>query len=135
MDGTWTIKRCLDWTNAYLESKGIESPRVSAEWLLCSVTGLKRIQLYMDYAKPLSADELSRMHQAVVRRAKGEPLQYIVGDTSFRTIEIACEPGVLIPRPETEVLVEEVLTFIDREVLGDSGRLAARERTVLPWNE
>lgn len=135
MDETWTIKRCLDWTNAYLESKGIESPRVSAEWLLCSVTGLKRIQLYMDYAKPLSADELSRMHQAVVRRAKGEPLQYIVGDTSFRTIEIACEPGVLIPRPETEVLVEEVLTFIDREVLGDSGRLAARERTVLPWNE
>lgn len=135
MDETWTIKRCLDWTNGYLESKGIENPRVSAEWLLCSVTGLKRIQLYMDYAKPLSADELSRMHRAVVRRAKGEPLQYIVGDTSFRTIEIACEPGVLIPRPETEVLVEEVLTFLDREVLGDSGRLGARKRTVLPWNE
>ena len=52
------------------------------------------------------------MHTAVVRRAKGEPLQYIIGETSFRTIDVMCEPGVLIPRPETELLVEEVLAYL-----------------------
>ncbi|MDM8300958.1 N5-glutamine methyltransferase family protein [Collinsella tanakaei] len=134
MEETWTVKRCLDWTNGYLESKGIENPRISAEWLLSSVTGLKRIQLYTDFAKPLSPDELSRMHEAVVRRAKGEPLQYIVGNTAFRAIEVACEPGVLIPRPETEMLVEEVLTYLDREVIGEMGRPGAVKRAPLPWN-
>lgn len=134
MEETWTVKRCLDWTNGYLESKGIENPRISAEWLLSSVTGLKRIQLYTDFAKPLSPDELSRMHEAVVRRAKGEPLQYIVGNTAFRAIEVACEPGVLIPRPETEMLVEEVLTYLDREVIGETGRTGAAKRAPLPWN-
>lgn len=134
MEETWTVKRCLDWTNGYLESKGIENPRISAEWLLSSVTGLKRIQLYTDFTKPLSPDELSRMHEAVVRRAKGEPLQYIVGNTAFRAIEVACEPGVLIPRPETEMLVEEVLTYLDREVIGETGRPGAAKRAPLPWN-
>lgn len=134
MEETWTVKRCLDWTNGYLESKGIENPRISAEWLLSSVTGLKRIQLYTDFAKPLSPEELSRMHEAVVRRAKGEPLQYIVGNTAFRAIEVACEPGVLIPRPETEMLVEEVLTYLDREVIGETGRTGLAKRAPLPWN-
>ena len=104
----WTVKRCLDWTNEYLESKGDENPRLSAQWLLTSATGLARIELYTNADRPLSPDELDAMHRMVIRRAKGEPLQYIVGETSFRTIDIICEPGVLIPRPETEMLVEEV---------------------------
>lgn len=128
----WTIKRCLDWTRDYLRDKGDERPRLSAEWLLSGVTGLTRTEIYMSFEKPLSADELSRMHAAVVRRAKGEPLQYIVGETSFRMIDVACEPGVLIPRPETELLVEEVLQFLDREVLGAP---ALRKRIELPWND
>lgn len=128
----WTIKRCLDWTRGYLRDKGDERPRLSAEWLLSGVTGLTRTEIYMSFEKPLSADELSRMHDAVVRRAKGEPLQYIVGETSFRMIDVACEPGVLIPRPETELLVEEVLQFLDREVLGVPER---RGRVELPWND
>ena len=130
----WTIKRCLDWTRGYLGEHGDERPRLSAEWLLSSVTGLTRTELYMKYDEPLSPDELARMHHAVARRATGEPLQYIAGETSFRTITVACEPGVLIPRPETEVLVEEVLSYLDREVLGSGSGSAARRRVTLPWN-
>ena len=132
---TWTIKRCLDWTRGYLERHGDERPRLSAEWLLSSVTGLSRTELYMRFDQPLTGEELARMHDFVARRGQGEPLQYIVGETAFRTIDVACEPGVLIPRPETEVLVEEVLTFLDDEVLGRSAAgPAARERVELPWN-
>ena len=101
----WTIGRCLDWTRDYLGKKGDEHARYTAELLLTSVTGMKRIDLYMGLDKPMSPVELDRMHQAVVRRAKGEPVQYITGTTGFRTLEIKCAPGVLIPRPETEVLV------------------------------
>lgn len=137
----WTVQRCLDWTRDYLTDKGDERPRLSAEWLLSSVTGMTRTQLYMSFDEPLSPEELASMHDAVVRRAKGEPLQYICGETTFRTIDVACEPGVLIPRPETELLVEEVLRFIDREVLvdgavgsdGEAG-FRSRSRVELPWN-
>ena len=130
----WTIKRCLEWTTEYLGGKGDENPRLSAEWLLTSATGLPRIRLYTDFDKPLTLEELSRLHGAVVRRAKGEPLQYIAGETSFRTITVACEPGVLIPRPETEMLVEEVLAYIDRAVLGSPEGRCSRSRAALPWN-
>ncbi len=127
----WTIKRCLDWTRDYLGNKGDERPRLSAEWLLSSVTGMSRTELYMSFDKPMDPLELDAMHAAVVRRAKGEPLQYIAGETSFRMIDVACEPGVLIPRPETELLVEEVLAFLDREVLDSA---SSRARAELPWN-
>lgn len=130
---TWTIKRCLDWTRDYLRDKGDERPRLSAEWLLAGVCGLTRTNIYVGFDKPMSEEELAAMHAAVVRRAKGEPLQYIVGETGFRHITVACEPGVLIPRPETELLVEEVLGYIDREVLGGPAP-HAHEKVELPWN-
>ncbi len=129
----WNVKQCLDWTSEYLDRRGIERPRLSAEWLLTAATGLSRVGLYTGFDRPLNEDELAFMHQAVVRRAKGEPLQYITGETSFRTIDVACEPGVLIPRPETEMLVEEVLNFLDQEVLGAESR-APKARVKLPWN-
>lgn len=129
----WTIGRCLDWTRDYLGKKGDEHARYTAELLLTSVTGMKRIDLYMGLDKPMSPVELDRMHQAVVRRAKGEPVQYITGTTGFRTLEIKCAPGVLIPRPETEVLVGEVLDYLDRSVLG-AGPASGRARVELPWN-
>ena len=130
---TWTIKRCLDWTRDYLRDKGDERPRLSAEWLLSGVTGLSRTEIYMSFDKPMSPEELARMHSAVVRRAKGEPLQYIIGETDFRTITVACVPGVLIPRPETELLVEEALKYIDANVLGAAAS-RPRSRVELPWN-
>ena len=129
----WTIKRCLEWTKEYLAERGEEHPRLSAEWLLCAATGLARIDLYMHMDETLNAAQLETMHAAVVRRAKGEPLQYITGSTQFRMIDVACAPGVLIPRPETEMLVEEVLNYLDTEVL--SPEAAARQRVELPWND
>lgn len=108
----WTIKRCLEWTKEYLAERGEEHPRLSAEWLLCAATGLARIDLYMRMDETLDAAQLETMHAAVVRRAKGEPLQYITGSTQFRMIDVACAPGVLIPRPETEVLVSEALACL-----------------------
>lgn len=129
----WTIKRCLEWTKEYLAERGEEHPRLSAEWLLCAATGLARIDLYMRMDETLNAAQLETMHAAVVRRAKGEPLQYITGSTQFRMIDVACAPGVLIPRPETEMLVEEVLKYLDTEVL--SPEAAARQRVELPWND
>lgn len=110
---TWTIKRCLEWTRGYLGSKGDEHARLSAEWLLCAATDKNRTGLYMSFDEPMSAPELERMHGYVARRAAGEPLQYITGRTSFRFVEVACEPGVLIPRPETELLVDIALEGID----------------------
>ncbi len=129
----WTIKRCLEWTKEYLAERGEEHPRLSAEWLLCAATGLARIDLYMRMDETLNAAQLETMHAAVVRRAKGEPPQYIPGSTQFRMIAVACAPGVLIPRPETEMLVEEVLNYLDTEVL--SPEAAARQRVELPWND
>lgn len=129
----WTIKRCLEWTKEYLAERGEEYPRLSAEWLLCAATGLARIDLYMRMDETLNAAQLETMHAAVVRRAKGEPLQYITGSMQFRMIDVACAPGVLIPRPETEMLVEEVLNYLDAEVL--SPEAAARQRVELPWND
>lgn len=129
----WTTKRCLEWTKEYLAERGEEHPRLSAEWLLCAATGLARIDLYMRMDETLDAAQLETMHAAVVRRAKGEPLQYITGSTQFRMVDVACAPGVLIPRPETEMLVEEVLNYLDAEVL--SPEAAARQRVELPWND
>lgn len=106
---TWTIKRVLDWTVGYLGRKGDERPRLSAEWLLCYVTGLSRVEIYTNFDKPLTADELALMHDAVARRGRGEPLQYVTGEMPFRHIVMRCEEGVLIPRPETEILVDACL--------------------------
>lgn len=110
----WTIKRVLDWTSGYLERKGDEHPRLSAEWLLCHVTGLSRVELYVNFDRPLEPPELDAMHAAIERRAAGEPLQYVTGEMPFRHIVLRCEEGVLIPRPETEVLVDAALEGVDR---------------------
>ena len=115
----WTIKRVLDWTCGYLERKGDEHPRLSAEWLLAAVTGLSRVELYVNFDKPLEAAELDEMHAAIERRAAGEPLQYVTGEMPFRHIVLRCERGVLIPRPETEVLVDAVLEGVDAASAGE----------------
>lgn len=108
-DGVWTIKRTLDWTVGYLGRRGDERPRLSAEWLLSAATGLSRVEIYTNFDRPLAPEELALMHAGIERRAGGEPLQYVTGEMPFRHIVLRCEPGVLIPRPETEVLVDAVL--------------------------
>lgn len=132
-EATWTIKSCLDWTRGYLERHGDDKARLAAEWLLTAATGLSRVQLYVNFDRPLTPGELSRLHAMIKRRATGEPLQYITGETAFRMITVACAPGVLIPRPETEMLVDEVLFYLDKRVL-NAGADAPRKRAVLDWS-
>ena len=108
----WTVKRALEWVRGYLERKGDGNPRVSAEWLLSEACGLSRIDLYMNPERPLERGELDVLHQYVLRRGKGEPLQYITGEAPFRYLTVKVRPGVLIPRPETEVLVSEALACL-----------------------
>lgn len=108
----WTVKAALDWTAGYLERKGDVTPLVSAQWLLSEATGLSRIELYMNFERPLSLDERDVLRSYVTRRGRGEPLQYITGEAAFRHITLKVRPGVLIPRPETEVLVSEVLAAL-----------------------
>lgn len=112
-DEIWTVKKILDWTVGYLGRKGDERPRLSAEWLLSAATGLSRVEIYINFDRPLTRDELDLMRAGVKRRAGGEPLQYVTGEMPFRHIVLKCEPGVLIPRPETEVLVDAVLEELD----------------------
>ncbi len=112
----WTVRRILDWTCGYLERKGDEHPRLSAEWLLSDATGLSRVELYMNFDRPLVPAELDLMREGVRRRGAGEPLQYVTGEMPFRHIVLCCERGVLIPRPETEVLVDAALEGVDAAV-------------------
>lgn len=106
---TWTVKAALDWTRDYLAGKGDEQPRLSAEWLLSAATGLSRIELYAHHDRPLTPEERAALREGVKRRATGEPLQYVTGEVAFRHLVLKVRPGVLIPRPETEVLVDAVL--------------------------
>ncbi|WP_417144377.1 N5-glutamine methyltransferase family protein [Raoultibacter massiliensis] len=112
MNDTWTIQAALEWTVGYLERKGDENPRLSSQWLLSEATGLSRIELYAHFDKPLSMEEREVLREYVARRGAGEPLQYITGEVGFRHISVKVEPGVLIPRPETEVLVSEGLAVL-----------------------
>lgn len=109
----WTVRSALEWTRDFLTRKGDEHPRLSAEWLLCAATGLSRVDLYVNYDRPLDTAELATLHDGVARRGRGEPLQYVTGEVGFRHIVLRCAPGVLIPRPETEILVDEVLAYLD----------------------
>lgn len=108
----WTIKKALEWTEGYLADKGDENPRLSAQWLLSEACGLSRTQLFVNFDRPLSEDERGVLRDYVRRRGAGEPLQYITGEVAFRHINVKVRPGVLIPRPETEVLVSEVLAVL-----------------------
>ena len=115
----WTIKAALDWTVGYLESKHDANPRLSAEWLMSEATGLSRIELYVNYEKPLSMDERDVLRGYVARRAAGEPLQLISGTAPFRYLTLKVAPGVLIPRPETEALVSEALAELHLPRIAD----------------
>lgn len=110
----WTIRDMLQWCEGYLRRHGDPDPRGSAQWLVEHATGLSKIQLYLDMDRALNASELDFLRDAVRRRAKGEPLQYLTGTAPFRFITVEVRPGVLIPRPETEVLVSELLDMLPK---------------------
>lgn len=111
----WTIQKILSWTTDFFQRKGIEHPRLSAEWLLSAVCKLSRVELYVNFDRPLTPDELTHMRTLVQQRAQGNPLQYITGEMPFRHLIMRVQPGVLIPRPETETLVELALAWMDEQ--------------------
>lgn len=108
----WTVKATLDWCVEYLAEKGDEHPRRSAEWLLSAATGLSRVEVYAFHDRPLLPEERSALRESVRRRAAGEPLQYVTGEVAFRHLVLKVAPGVLIPRPETEVLAGEAIAWL-----------------------
>ena len=105
----WTIGDTLAWCREYLAHHDDENPKLSAEWLLAAATELTRIELYMHFDRPLTMEERDVLRETLKRRGAGEPLQYISGEAAFRHIVVKTSRGVLIPRPETEVLVDVVL--------------------------
>jgi len=108
----WTILEILQWTSAYFKTKRVEQPRAAAEILLAHVLGMERIGLYLNFDKPLSSPERSRYRDLILRRASGVPTGYLTGHREFWSMDLKVNPGVLIPRPETEILVEETLKCI-----------------------
>lgn len=109
----------LRWTSEYLAGKGIEDPRLNAELLLSGALGIRRLDLYLQFDRPLKDSEIATFKAQLLRRARREPLQYIAGYADFRQIRLRVDQRVLIPRPETELLVGEVLQW-------SSGRTALR---------
>src|SRR6056297_348266 len=105
----WTVLSMLEWATDFFEEKDINSPRFSIEWLLAHVLDVKRLDLYLMYDRPLSSEELDTLRPLVKRRSQHEPLQYITGETDFHNVKIKVKPGVLIPRQETEQLVDLIL--------------------------
>lgn len=106
----WTVLSMLEWATGYFEENDVKSPRMSIEWLLAHVLSIKRLDLYLNYDRPLTNPELEELRPLVKRRAAHEPLQYIIGETDFHHVKIKVKPGVLIPRQETEQLVEIILS-------------------------
>lgn len=104
----------LQKTITFFKDKKLDSPRLDAELIFSHVLGIERIQLYAQFNKPLDEAELEKCREAVRRRAKGEPVAYIVGYKWFYQSQFMVDANVLIPRPETELIVEEVLKFVEK---------------------
>jgi len=109
----WTILKFLHWTTYYFKEKGVTEPRASAEVLLTHVLCRDRLFLYLNFERPLEPIELSAFRECIKRRVAGEPNQYITGTQEFWSLPLHVTPDVLIPRPETETLVEAVLDFLE----------------------
>lgn len=105
----WTIMEVIAWTAGYLKERGSESPRLDAELLLANTLALGRVQLYLDHDKPLTADELARYKVAVKQRADGESVAHVTGRRDFWKFEFLTPAPLFVPRPETELVVEQAL--------------------------
>jgi len=120
---SWTIKELLHVTSEYLERKEIDSPRLCAEILLAHLLNIDRVRLYLDFDQPLQNGEISRYRSFIRRRLNREPLQHITGIQEFWSLAFTVGPQALIPRPETELLIEQVLSLSGEAKVPQSPRI------------
>ena len=137
MTETWTLLRLLRWSTEYFAGKGVANPRLDAELLLAHSLQLDRVGLYLNFDRPLTAEELDRVRPLIKRRGQREPLQYLLGRTEFWSLEFEVSPAVLIPRSDTEILIEEALSHADEQGLlldvgTGSGAIGVSLATELP---
>lgn len=109
-----TILETLELGELYLQKKGIERPRREAEDLLGYALNLPRLELYLNFERPLVEEELEKSRALFQRRGRGEPFAYIVGQVSFHNLTLQVTPATLIPRPETELLVEKIIRDLEK---------------------
>ena len=137
----WTVLPLLEWTERYLRERSFEEARLNAELLLAHVLRLPRLGLYLQFDRPLAAPELALFRELLLRRMTHEPVQYILGETEFMGLPFEVTPAVLIPRPETEELVEEAIRWLKSsgsaegsilEIGTGSGNIAVALGTFLP---
>lgn len=105
----WNVSDLMEWSIRYMSEKNFDNPRLNVEWLLCHTLQCKRIDLYANYDRPLDKKELSEFKTQLLRRVDQEPLQYIIGSAEFMGLTFEVSPDVLIPRQDTETLVEKCI--------------------------
>src|SRR4051812_6254331 len=105
----WTVRRLLEWTAPFFARRDVDSPRLSAELLLSHVLRVPRIRLYTDYERPLTEKDLTTFRELVRRAGEQEPIAYLTGKAHFFNLEFDVTRDVLIPRPDSETVVENVL--------------------------
>ncbi|MFC1766658.1 peptide chain release factor N(5)-glutamine methyltransferase, partial [Planctomycetota bacterium] len=108
----WTIKALLEWVDPFLSEKDVDAPRLCAELLICHVLKKQRIQLYTEFDQVVAPAQLAKLRDLVKRASEHEPVAYLVGKTEFYSLEMIVSPAVLIPRPETELLVQYAIEFL-----------------------
>ena len=108
----WTILKVIQWTTGFLSGKGVDTPRLDAEVLLADLLLLTRVDLYLNYDRPLDENELAVYRERIKRRGAREPVAYITGHKEFYSLDFLVSPGILIPRPETEHLVKEGIELV-----------------------
>ncbi len=114
MSSTWTVLSLLNWAAPYLEKYGSSSPRLDAELLLAKVLSCQRLELYLRFDKPLAALELASFKKLILERRQGVPVAYLLGEKEFWSLSFKVTPAVLVPRPETEHLVEAGIEFLEK---------------------
>jgi release factor glutamine methyltransferase len=127
MKSQWTLLELLQETVQYLSQKAIPNPRLDGEVLLADTLGCSRIELYLRYDQPITSEELDRFREAIRRRSRREPLAYITGIKEFWSLPFHVTPRVLIPRPETELLVEKALDLVHSRLQPNSIPLSILE--------
>lgn len=116
----WTVGKILKWTENYFKEKGVETPRLDAEVLLAKVLKRERIYLYVHFDEPLQPDELASFREMIKKRVAHMPVAYILGEKEFMGLKFKVTPATLVPRPDTEILVQRAVELLRAKKADDS---------------